>query len=78
LQQYVDKVQQNVATLEKVVVQLTVERDLVNGKLLQLQKISGDKEAVVEGQQRKVLEQEEQKSVLDKENEDLRNQLSET
>lgn len=50
LQQYVDKVKQNVATLEKVVVQLTVERDLVNGKLLQLKKISGDKQAVVEGQ----------------------------
>lgn len=49
LQQYVDKVKQNVATLEKVVVQLTVERDLVNGKLLQLKKISGDKQAVVKG-----------------------------
>jgi hypothetical protein len=39
-----------VATLEKVVVQLTVERDFVNSKLLQLKKISGDKQAVVKGQ----------------------------
>jgi len=78
LQQYVDKAEKNVATLEKVLVQLPVELDLVNGKILPLQKISGDKEVVVEGQQRKILEQKEPKSVLDKENEDLRNPLSVT